>query len=140
MPFGFTPEQAGGNVCHGILVACNVEHCDWADFVYIETQRKDSDQLLGNKTGMGCHPLDPAHCGAVVTEESYLLFSKGTTDMLHYQPEDNQPCEFQVRVRDFALRVFVGDNICCDIWPLEPENRWRAFQQLPNDYSAHAMA
>jgi hypothetical protein len=141
MPFGFTPKQAGGSVHHGVLVTRDVERCDRADFVYIQTQHKDSDQLLCNKTGTGCHPLDPAHCGAVVAEKSYPLFGKRTTDMLHHQPEDNQPCKFQVQVRDFALMMFVQDDIGCDIQrPLELENRWRAFRQLPNDYSTHAVA
>ncbi len=110
------------------MVTQDVEHCDRADFVYIEMQRKDLDQLLGNKTGTGCHPLDPAHCGAVVAKKSYPLFGEGTTDMLHHQLKDDQPCEFHVQVRDFALRFFVRDDIGCDIrWPLEPENHWRAF-------------
>ena len=53
-------------------------------FLYIEPQCKDLDQLLSNKTATGRHPLNPAHCGAVVAEESYPLFGKGTTDMLHH--------------------------------------------------------
>ncbi len=93
MPFGFAPEQARGNIGHGILVACNVERCDWTGFLRIEPQSKDLDKLLSNQAGAGGHALYPAHCGAIVAEESDPLLSEGTTDMLHHEPEDDKTRE-----------------------------------------------
>ncbi len=93
MPFGFAPKQTGGNVGHQILVARNVEHCDWIDFLYIEVQHKDSNKLLSNQAGTASHVLYPAHCGAIVAEESNSSFSKGATNMLHHKPQDDKACK-----------------------------------------------
>jgi hypothetical protein len=69
-----------------------MEHCDRTDFLNVEPQSKDSEELLGNQAGAAGHPLNPAHCGAIVAEESYPLFSEGNTDMLHHEPKDDKPC------------------------------------------------
>ncbi len=83
----------GGNIGHQILVARNVEHCDRTDFLYGEPQPKDLDELLSNQAGAADHELYPAHCGAIVAEESDSLLSEGATDMLHHNPQDDKACE-----------------------------------------------
>jgi hypothetical protein len=86
MPFRFTPEQAGGNIGHQVLVARNVQRCDRADLLDVEPQGQDPDQLLRDKAGVGNHALHPADCWAIVVEYSYLFFGEGATDMLHHEP------------------------------------------------------
>ncbi len=84
MPFLFTPKQSGGNVGHQILVARNVKCCDWTDFLNVEAQRKDPDELLRHEAGSGRHALHPADSWAIVAEESDPLLSEGATYMLHH--------------------------------------------------------
>jgi hypothetical protein len=93
MPFGFAPEQTGGNIGHKIFVARNLERCDWTDILYIEPQWEDLDKLLSNQAGAAGHSLNAAYCGAIVTEESDSLLSEGATDMLYHKPQDDKACK-----------------------------------------------
>ena len=90
MPFGFAPKQMGGNIDHQILVARNVEHCDRTDYLYIEPQHENLDKMLSNQAGAAGNALYPAHCGAIVAEESDSLLSEGATDMPHHKPQDDK--------------------------------------------------
>ena len=38
-----TPKQAGGNIGHQVLIAHNVERCDYTDFFEVKPQSEDVD-------------------------------------------------------------------------------------------------
>ena len=86
MPFWFAPEGARGNIGHCVLVPCDVQRCYRTDFVDIEPEREDADELLGNQARATGHALHPADGGAVVTKDGYLFFHEGTTNVLHHEP------------------------------------------------------
>ena len=69
-----------------------MERCDWTDFLKVESHSEDMDELLSNQAGMACHPLNPAHCGIIIPEESNMLLNEGSSDMLRHKPENDKSC------------------------------------------------
>jgi hypothetical protein len=61
--------------------------------------------------------------------------------MLHHEPKDDKPCEFQVRVGDCFLWVCYRHHVGCDVgWSLDAEHCGRSFRQFSKDYATYAMA
>ena len=141
MPFGFAPEGAQGNISHCVLVPRDVQRCYRTDFVNIEPEHEDADELLGNQARATCHALHPADGWAVVAKDGYPFFREGTTSMLHHQPQYDEAGEFEVRVGDGALRVRVRDDTGHNIrWPLQANDRGRTVREFADDDVPHSMA
>ena len=141
MPFGFAPEGARGNISHCVLVPRDVQRCYQTDFVNIEPECEDADELLGNQAQATSHALHPADGWAVVTKDDYPFFREGTTDVLHHQPQYDEAGKFEVRVGEGALWVRVRDDTGRNIWwPLQAKDRGRTVREFANDNAPNSVA
>ncbi len=141
MPFGFASEGARWNIRHCVLAPHDVQCCYRTDFVAIEPEREDADELLGNQARATGHVLRPADGWAVVAKDGYPFFREGTTNVLHHQPQYDEAGEFEVRVGDGALRVRIRDNTSRNIrWPLQARDRGRTVREYADDNAPHSVA
>ena len=141
MPFWFASKGAQGHVGHCILVPRDVQRCNWTDFVYVEPECEDADELLGHQARATRHALYPADRGAVVAKNGYPFFREGTTSVLHHEPQYDQAGEFEVRIGDGALWVRVRDDVGRNIrWPLQAEDGGRTLSEFANNNAPNSVA